>query len=141
MDLLNPGHTGSASQSKKPFKSRGTEKDVKPGQETRTSIIVSPTHPQVGPFCHNRPCMCVLGEKLGPVWWADESPGLRKGSCFNLFPQRTASFRPLRRMEGRFHTHSLTLATPLLPPSLALLPSKILTSFSDLLRILPDGAV
>lgn len=61
MDLLNPGHTSSASQSVKPFKSRGTEKDVKPGQETRSSIIVRPTHPQVGTFCHNRPCMCVLG--------------------------------------------------------------------------------
>lgn len=61
VDLVNPGHTGSASQSEKPFKSRGTEKDVKPGQETSPSIIVRPTHPQVGPFCHNRPCMCVLG--------------------------------------------------------------------------------
>ena len=80
--------------------------------------------------------MYVLGE-LGPRW-ADESHELYKGSCLNLFPQRTASFRPLRQMEQLF-THSPELGSP--PSSLALLPSKILTSFSELLIIPPISIV
>lgn len=94
VDLLNPGHTGSASQSEKPFKSRGTEKDVRPGQETRSSVIVRPAHPQVGPFCHNRLCMCILGGNWAMFGGQTNPPGFLRVLASIYFHRELLLFVP-----------------------------------------------
>ena len=112
----------------------GERKMSNSAREQEPPLLVRPTHPLLRPSCHTTsPVRMFLGN------WAlggRKSHELCKDSCLNLFPQRTASSGPQRQVEQLFHTQPYPT-----PISLALLPSKILTTVAELLIIPPISIV